>query len=98
MVIRRDIKSKLRYVVDILEPHNPSLDDNLGKAQGFAKYAQDNIQIGKVELIRQVKDSIKNKKFLRLNMTQSVVRDKVLHAATLEELNHIFDEYGTFED
>ncbi|MDB6248846.1 DEAD/DEAH box helicase [Lactobacillus amylovorus] len=98
LVIRRDIKSKLRYVVDILEPHNPSLDDNLGKAQGFAKYAQDNIQIGKVELIRQVKDSIKNKKFLRLNMTQSVVRDKVLHAATLEELNHIFDEYGTFED
>lgn len=98
LVIRRDVKSKLRYVVDILEPHNPSLDDNLGKAQGFAKYAQDNIQIGKVELIRQVKDSIKNKRFLRLNMTQSVVRDKVLHAATLEELNHIFDEYGTFED
>ncbi|NRN77255.1 DEAD/DEAH box helicase [Lactobacillus helveticus] len=98
LIIRRDEKSKFGYVVDILEPHNPSLDDNLGKAQGFAKYAQNNIQIGKVELIRQTKDKVKNNRFIRLNMAKSIIRDKVLHAVTLEELNHIFDEYGVFED
>ncbi|ARD06163.1 restriction endonuclease subunit R [Lactobacillus amylolyticus] len=96
IIVRRDNKSKLGYIVDILEPHNPALEDNLGKAQGFARYAQDNIQLGKIEIIRQVQDKIKNKRFKRLDMTQSVVRDKVLHAVTLEELNHIFDEYGTF--
>lgn len=98
LIIRRDEKSKFGYVVDILEPHNPSLDDNLGKAQGFAKYAQNNIQIGKVELIRQTKDKARNNRFIRLNMAKSIIRDKVLHAVTLEELNHIFDEYGVFED
>lgn len=98
IVIRRDNKSKLGYIVDILEPHNPALEDNLGKAQGFARYAKNNKQLGRVELIRQVHDKIKNKRFKRLDMTQSVVRDKVLHAATLEELNHIFDKYGQFED
>ncbi|RMC47764.1 DEAD/DEAH box helicase [Lactobacillus sp. ESL0230] len=98
LIIRRDEKSKFGYVVDILEPHNPSLDDNLGKAQGFAKYAQNNIQIGKVELIRQTKDKARNNRFIRLNMAKSIIRDKVLHAVTLEELNHIFNEYGVFED
>ena len=98
LIIRRDEKSKFGYVVDILEPHNPSLDDNLGKAQGFAKYAQNNIQIGKVELIRQTKDKARNNRFIRLNMAKSIIRDKVLHAVTLEELNHIFNEYGVLED
>ena len=98
LIIRKDEKSKLGYVVDILEPHNPTLVDNLGKAQGLANYAQNNIQVGKVELIRQVKDKVKNNRFVRLNMTKSIIREKVIHANNSEELNHIFDEYGVFED
>ena len=38
IIVRRDPVSK--YVIDILEPHRPDLDDNLGKAKGFAEYAR----------------------------------------------------------
>lgn len=38
IIIRKD--DILGYVIDILEPHNPELKDNLGKAKGFAEYAR----------------------------------------------------------
>lgn len=97
LIIRQDRKSKFGYVVDILEPHNPSFDDNLGKAQGFANYARENPGIGRIQLIRKEKNEVNENKLKRLDFSRSEVREKVLKATNAAELNHIFEEYGTFD-
>lgn len=97
IVIRADSQSDDGYIIDILEPHNPAFKDNLGKAKAFAKYAEENIGIGRFQLIRKESDTIKNKRFKRLDFSQGIVRQKVLQAMNTDEIDHIFDEYGFFE-
>lgn len=94
IVVRRD--NILGYVIDILEPHNPDFKDNLGKAKGFAEYARQNPGVGRIQLIRMSKDAAGKNKFKRLDMSKSAVRDKVSHAMTNDELDHIFDADGFF--
>lgn len=89
LIIRQDEDS---YVVDVLEPHDPSRTDNLGKAKGLAEYAAQELKIGRVQLIRRIKNS--SSKFMRLEMNDSNVREKVLKAFTNEELDHLIEEYG----
>ncbi len=84
------------YIVDILEPHNPSFIDNLGKAKGFAEYARNNPGVGRIQLIRMARDSVGNEKALRLDLSKSSVRDSVRRCASTEELNHIFESDGFF--
>lgn len=45
-------KSGDDLVVDILEPHNQSLADNLAKAKGLAAYAVTEQKMGRIQLIR----------------------------------------------
>lgn len=97
IVIRRDVVGPDEFIVDVLEPHNSELNDNLGKAQGFAEYARQNPGVGRIELIRESQDAAGNTRFKRLDMSMSAVRDKVLRARTDEELTHIFDTDGKFE-
>lgn len=94
IIVRRD---ELEYVVDILEPHDPTRVDNLGKAKGFANYAKENPGVGRIQLIRLKKDSTGRERPYRLDMSKSAVRDKVAHCINNEELNHIFDTDGFFE-
>ena len=94
LIVRKDIDDE--YVIDILEPHDPTRIDNLGKAKGFAEYARQNPGVGRIELIRMGKDGVGHQRFKRLNMAKSAIRDKVAHAITNEELDHIFDTDGTF--
>lgn len=96
IVIRND--EQLGYVMDILEPHNPDFKDNLGKAKGFARYADEEQRIGRIQLIRTGKDAAGNTKFKRLDMGKGAIRNKVLSAANNDELDHIFDTDGEFED
>lgn len=84
------------YVVDILEPHDPSRKDNLGKAKGFAEYARQNPGIGRIQLIRMKPDSLGREKPFRLDMSKSVVRDKVSKCINNDELDHIFETDGFF--
>lgn len=86
------------YVFDILEPHDPTRTDNLGKAKGFAEYARQNPGVGHIELIRMGKDPAGHNRFKRLDMAKSIIRDKISHAMTNDELDHIFDTDGTFAD
>ena len=97
LIVRKDDKSKFGYVVDILEPHNQSFDDNLGKAQGFAEYARENTGVGRIELIRKEKNEVNEDKFKRLDLSKREIREKVLQAINVEELNHIFYKYGKFD-
>ena len=94
VIVRKD--SDQEYVVDILEPHDPTRIDNLGKAKGFAEYARQNPGVGRIQLIRMSKDAVGHSRFKRLDMAMSAVRDKVSRAMTNDELDHIFDADGFF--
>lgn len=96
IIVRRD--AELKYVIDILEPHNPDFKDNLGKAKAFAQYAADEPRIGRIQLIRKSKDSAGNYRFKRLDLSMGNVRQKVLKAINTDELDHLFDEHGYFEE
>lgn len=96
LIVRKD--SVLKYIVDILEPHNPDFKDNLGKAKGLANYAANEPRIGRVQLIRIGKDAAKNDRFKRLDLAKGTIRNKVLAAINTDELDHIFDTDGVFED
>lgn len=78
------------YVVDILEPHNQSLNDNLPKAKGLAEYAKRERRMGRIQLIR-VTDGLDDTKHLhRLDLKRSEVRDRVLRCTSDDDLNNIF--------
>ena len=94
IIVRKD--SDMEYVIDILEPHDPTRIDNLGKAKGFAEYARQNPGVGRIQLIRMGKDGAGKKRFKRLDMAKSLVRDKVSRAMTNDELDHIFETDGFF--
>lgn len=85
---------EIGYVFDLLEPHDPNRTDNVGKAKGFAEYAKQNPGLGRMQLIRETKNSIGQKVYKRLDMAQSGVREKVSHVMTDAELDHIFDTDG----
>ena len=93
LIIRRD---GLDYVVDILEPHDPTRVDNLGKAKGFAEYARQNPGVGRIQLIRIQKDSVGKERAFRLDMSKSAVRDKVSRCMSNDELSRIFETDGFF--
>ena len=87
LIVRKDDAG---YVVDVLEPHDGSFADNLGKAKGMAKYAKENAGIiGRVQLIRQI-----NGVFKRLELGSNSVRDQVLHCGSDDQLNYVFSQFG----
>ena len=92
IIVRKD--DITGYVIDILEPHGDQFADSLNKAKGMADYANHNPGIGRVQMIREVRDALGYKKYRRLDLSQSLVRDKVLKATNNDEFNHIFDENG----
>lgn len=94
LIVRSD--NQLDYVIDILEPHSPDFKDNLGKAKGFAGYAENEPSIGRVQLIRTGKDAAGKTRFKRLDLSLGAVREKVLKAQNNDELDHIFDVDGIF--
>ena len=91
IVVRRD--ASLGYVLDILEPHDPTGTDNLPKAKGFARYAAEEYKIGRLQLIRKIKEQT-GEKFLRLDFSKGEIRQKVLKLQTPEELDHLFETDG----
>lgn len=94
IIVRKD--KVLEYVIDILEPHNPALDDNLSKAKALAQYVKDEPKIGRVELIRKEKDITGKNRFKRLDISKSAVYKKILNAVNNDELDHIFETDGFF--
>ena len=81
------------YVIDILEPHRSDLTDNLSKAKALADYAQKqpSAPIGRLQLIREGKDSITGKKRMkRLDLMRSAVRIRVMQIQTTQELDNLF--------
>ena len=92
LIVRSD--PAVDYVVDILEPHGNQYADNLPKAKALAEYSQKEERIGRIQLIHKTTAAGGNQRFVRLELTDIAVRDKVLHAMSNDELNHIFDTDG----
>jgi type III restriction enzyme len=92
LIVRYD--PMVDYVVDILEPHGNQYADNLPKAKALAEYAKEEDRIGRIQLIHKKTDSLGRNKFVRLDLTDMIVRDKVLQATSNDELDHIFDTDG----
>ena len=96
IIIRR---SGNDYIVDLLEPHDPTRDDNLEKAKGFVAYAKDNsLTIGRVQLIRKIDSGINSGKFHRLDMTDPAVQARVDVCVTNAELNNVFNDLGQIDN
>ena len=95
IIVRRD--ASLGYILDILEPHDPTRTDNLPKAKGFARYAAEEFKIGRIQLIRKIKEQT-GEKFHRLDFSKGEIRQKVLKLQTPEELDHLFETDGIMEN
>lgn len=76
----------------------PDFKDNLGKTKGFTRYAEQEPRIGRIRLIRMGKDAAGRNRFKRLDVAKGAVRNKVLAAINNDELDHIFDTAGEFQD
>lgn len=73
-------------VVDILEPHSPSLTDSYAKAKGLAQFAAKHpMSFGRIEMIRVVGKGIKRLDFLDIS-----IRKKVLAVDSNAALDLIF--------
>ena len=82
------------YIIDILEPHDPTRDDNVSKAKSLAQYATENACIGRAQLIRLNKTATGDV-LRRLDFAaHSELREKVALINTNEELDHLFAQYG----
>ena len=78
------------YILDILEPHDPTRDDNVGKAKALARYADENPSIGRAQLIR-MSDGVAGKTLRRLDFAaSSELREKVKLITLNEELDKLF--------
>ena len=81
------------YAIDILEPHRGDLTDNLSKAKVLVDYAQKqpSAPIGRLQMIREGKDSITGKKRMkRLDLAKSAVRERVMQLQSTQELDALF--------
>jgi type III restriction enzyme len=82
------------YIVDILEPHDPTRDDNVSKTKALAQYATENPCIGRAQLIRVTKAAT-GEELKRIDFAaHSELREKVASISLPEELDNLFTIYG----
>ena len=90
IVIVRQVNGNFRF--DILEPHNPSLRDNVAKAVGLAKFAEKYLYLfDRVQLIRKQKGADGKEHYYRLDVGNNGVRQKVLSVKNDTQLNQLFE-------
>jgi len=92
LVVRKDSSG---FLFDILEPHDPSKDDNAAKALGLARFAERHWHLfGRIQLIRKQKSPAGSDRFYRLPIDSEPVRRELLAIKSNDELNQIFEEHG----
>ncbi|HXH53187.1 MAG TPA: DEAD/DEAH box helicase family protein [Sphingomicrobium sp.] len=86
LIVRADASG---YLFDVLEPHDPSLSDNLDKAKGLSTFAERHGDTySRIQLIR-----VDGRGLSRLEFNRSVVRDRVALITTSAELDSLFVEF-----
>lgn len=79
-----------RYVVDLLEPHNPAFNDNYAKTIGLYEYLKEEKGIARAEIIR-----MEDNRFLRLNVGDSMIQHDVMSMHSDDDLNNLFRKYNS---
>lgn len=83
-------KSGAELLIDILEPHDPSLADNFEKAVGLARFAERHGALfGRIQLIRK-QSSAGGEHFARLEINQAAAIKKLLLITSNPQLDELF--------
>jgi type III restriction enzyme len=81
------------FVIDILEPHDPSLGDNFEKAVGLARFAERHGALfGRIELIRKIVSSAGGERFARLDVNKAVTIKQLLLITSNPQLDNLFNK------
>ena len=90
LVVRQDSNG---FLFDILEPHNPSLEDNVEKVLGLAKFAELHWALfDRIQLIRKKRGIDGVERYFRLDVGNDAVRKKVLRITNNNQLDQVFDD------
>lgn len=84
------------YEYGLLEPHRDDKKDNLAKAKGLVKYAQECPNVDRIQMLRKVKNST-GERMLRLEFTSLAVQEKVMSCVTDADFDKVFTAEGFFE-
>lgn len=88
LVVVRKVGAEL--LIDILEPHDPSLADNFEKAVGLARFAgRHGALFGRIQLIRK-QSSAGGEHFARLEINQAAAIKKLLLITSNPQLDDLF--------
>ena len=89
VVVRQD---KQGLWVDVLEPHDPSLADNIDKARGLARFAERHgAHFGRIQLIRKRSGPGGAEQFVRLEINRTETLQKLLLIDKPAQLDAMFD-------
>lgn len=90
LVVRQD---SMGFLFDILEPHDPSLMDNIAKTLGLAKFAEKHWALfDRIQLIRKKRGADGVERYFRLDVGNDAVRRKVLAVTNNSQLDQVFDD------
>ncbi len=92
LVLVRQVAGEAGYRVDILEPHDPSLGDNVGKAVGLARFAEQHGHLfDRIQLIRKLPSPAGGETYFRLEINKQAVQKKLLEVTTGPQLDALFE-------
>lgn len=92
LVVVRQVPGEDGYLFDILEPHDPSRDDNVGKAVGLARFAEQHGHVfGRIQLIRRQPSPAGGEAYYRLDINTLAVQKKLLEITTGPQLDTLFE-------
>lgn len=79
------------YRFNILEPHDPSREDNAVKAVGLAQFAEKHWTLfDRIQLIRRDRGADSKEHFFRLDMGKDAVRKQALAVSRNDQLDGLF--------
>ncbi|GAA3538328.1 hypothetical protein [Zobellella aerophila] len=88
LVIVRQVDNE--FVINILEPHDPSLADNFEKSVGLAEFSeQHGVLFGRIQLIRK-HSSARGEHFVRLEINQAPTIKQIKVITSNPQLDTLF--------
>lgn len=89
VVVRQEGQS---LAIDVLEPHDPSLSDNVDKARGLARFAERHgAHFGRIQLIRKRATPGSGEQFVRLEINRVETIKKLLVLDKPAQLDALFE-------
>ena len=89
IIVRKDEQG---YQFDILEPHDPSRNDNFAKAVGLARFAEEHWELfSRIQLIRKKRGADGTERYYRLDVGRESVRRQVLPVTSNNQLDRVFE-------